>query len=155
MLKLVRVEERAFLGVSQTSQFLLVSPRGNWSIGSAQAVCCARNAKQEVSTEQFAVHTMLNRKSARNSRTHTSSRLSCYIIPSLLGSDVVKSLAPPWRVTSGCLEPFRATIIFINRPVNGHRHTCRNGDTREKHSSLCTQCSRVLVTQLGAMEPGA
>lgn len=88
----------------------------------------------------FVVHTMLNRKPAWNSRTHASSRLSCYIIPSLLGSDVVKSLAPPWRVTSGCLEPLRATIIFINRPVNAHRHTCRNrGRQCKKHSSLCTQ----------------
>lgn len=129
--------EESILGVSRTSQFLLEETGASVS---SQAVCWAHNAKQEVSRGQ------------QDPRIVPAPRLHSYVIPSLLSSDVTKSLAPPWSVTSGCLEPLQATIIFINRPASAHHHICRDsGCQRKLHSNLCTQCSQVLVTQLGAV----
>lgn len=128
--------EESTSGLSRPSQVLLVSPGGNWSTGERPSCLLS---------------TMLSRKSSGDSRMHALSPLPGDIIPSLLSSDVMKSLAPPWSVTSGCLEPSPATVIFINRPANAHRHARRNtGSRRELHTNLCTQHSQAFVTQRGA-----
>lgn len=106
-------EENILWGcVSQTNQFLLVSPEGKQS-GDERPSCLLGTQCQAE-----------NRQG--DGRTSALSPLSSHIIPSLLSSDMIKSPAPPWSVTSGCLEPLQATIIFINRPANAHCHPCRS-----------------------------